>query len=84
MYESSKSAIRNTIDHYSQMYKNKAASGAIDANIPSGSSEAKYPPGFSPVGSFIKRAGVTLGIGTLAFGGIGLWLAWKIANGGEA
>ena len=84
LYDSSKTAIRNTIDHYSQMYKNKAASGAIDANIPSGSSEKKYPDGFSPVGSFIRRAGVTLGIGTLVFGSAGLFLAWKIATGGEA
>ena len=84
LYESSKAAIRNTIDHYSQMYKNKAASGAIDANIPSGSSEKKYPDGFSPVKGFFRRAGVTLGIGTLVLGSVGLVLAWKIATGGEA
>lgn len=84
LYDSSKTAIRNTIDHYSEVYKNKAASGAIDANIPSGSSESKYPDGFAPVKDFVRRAGVTLGIGTLVFGSVGLVLAWKIATGGEA
>lgn len=84
LYESSKSAIRNTIDHYSQSYKDKAASGAIDANIPSGTSDKKYPPGYSPVGSFVQRAGVTLGVGAIAFSVVGLYIAMKIANGGEA
>jgi len=84
LYDSSKTAIRNTIDHYSQMYKNKASSGVIEANVPGGSSGEKYPPGFFPVGSLAKRAGVTLGVGAIVFSLVGLHIAMKIANGGEA
>lgn len=84
LYESSKSAIRNTIDHYSQMYKDKAASGAIDANIPSGSSEKQYPDGFSPVGSLARRVGITFGIVGTVFAVSTLLIGLHIAKGGEA
>lgn len=84
LYDSSKTAIRNTIDHYSEVYKNKAASGAIDANIPSGSSTKKYPDGFSPVGSIFKRAGVTFGILGTVFAVSTVLIGLHIAKGGEA
>lgn len=84
LYDSSKTAIRNTIDHYSEVYKNKAASGAIDANIPSGSSTTKYPDGFSPVGSLARRAGITFGIVGTIFAASTLLIGLHIAKGGEA
>ena len=34
LYMSSKTAIKNTIDHYAEIYYNKVASGEIDANLP--------------------------------------------------
>ena len=85
LYMSSKTAIKNTIDHYAEIYYNKVASGEIDANLPPNYNKdtgQKYPEGFRPVNSFISRLGVTLGVGTAAFALLSLGIAYKIATKG--
>ena len=77
--------MKNTIDHYAEVYYNKVASGEIDANLPPNydkDSGLKSPDGYQPVNSFISRLGVTLGLGTLLFAGASLGIAYKIASKG--
>ena len=85
LFDSSKTAMKNTIDHYAEVYYNKVASGEIDANLPPNYDKdtgLKYPDGYQPVNSFASRLGVTLGLGTLLFAGVSLGIAYKIASKG--
>ena len=81
LYDSSKAAIKNTIDHLSKQYVAKAQSGEIEANVPATSNVAEGT-GMIPVKPFTTRLGNTImGVGLLGTL-VTLGLGWAIATRG--
>jgi len=81
LYDNSKIAIRNTIDHLRQNYINKVKAGEIAGRLPpEEGSDSQYPEGYAPVKGFLSRLGATLGISTAAILLVSVGIGYHIAT----
>jgi len=79
LFDTSKAAIKNTIDHLSKQYVEKAKSGEIQANVPA-QSNVGGGTGLIPVKPFVNRLGNTIMGGTAVLALVTLGLGWAIAT----
>ena len=81
LFDASKAAIKNTIEHLAKQYVLKAQSGEIDANVPAQTNVGEGT-GMIPVKPFTTRLGNTLLGGGVALTLVTLGLGWAIATRG--